>query len=417
MNKPLARARAVLSQVLESADSDFYRRKYGSDAGVAAALAGAEWSGVPFLTRADIQETSFWQRVFAADKKLVETIRPTSGTSGKGLLLVPRFAYVGDMARREHISFHAQPMRRLATFSGAHYMQEFNNPARINTLQLLAGDIPLSASLIEKYKPDALAGFPYALVALAPLLSAEARARIIAVQIFGELCTRLEWEFLKAHFPSAPFFVEYSSLEAQTPVATTCRAMALSGEPYVHPIDEFAYVELIDGAGRVITEPDVPGEIVITTLRPVLFPLVRYRTGDAARIVCTSCTCGAHTPLLNIEGRVEIDRLRIRGGEINVAEVDRVLASLKQYLSGHSFEVRFKEVLQGGMPVPRITVACSLASGVLPEELALKIASALRIAPDRTYGQGVAAGEYAPLMVVNRPEALPQGKRVRIVRE
>jgi len=380
-------------------------------------LAGAKWSGVPFLTRADIQKTHFWNRVFSAHKGDVDAIRATSGTSGKGLVFVPRLTYADDPARRRHIPFHALPMRRLATFSGAHYLQQFNNTARVNTLQLVAGDVPLSALLVKKYEPDALAGFPYALVALAPLLSEEIRARVSAVQIFGELCTKLEWNYLRSHFPHTPFFLEYSSIEAQTPVATTCAAMAHAGEPYVHPIDDFAYVELIDGAGRAITDPDIPGELVVTTLRPVLFPLIRYRTGDAARIVRTACACGQSAPLLHIEGRIAIDRLRIRGGEIHIAEVDRVLAAFSDHLTGHSFEVRFSEVSRAGALLPGIAIACSFGESITPEELAAKIAAVLRVAPDRTYAQGAEAGEYAPLRVLHRPDAPAEGKRMRIVRE
>jgi len=412
------RAREVLKSALTSPYSDFYRLKYGNDSGAERAISGGDWGAVPFLTRGEIQQVPVWDRIFFPDKKTINAIRPTSGTSGKGALLMPRAYDEKDTKRWQAWFFNALPIRRSASFSGAQYLYYYSNTERIDTLQLIPGDIPLSAALVERYRPDVLAGFPYALVALAPMLSAAASSRIQVVQLFGELCTASDWRFLKAYFRDSIFFAEYSSIEAQTPIAGTCPVAARSYELLVHPLTASAHVELVDESGAAVTETGKSGEIVITVLRPTALPLIRYKTGDSARIVRTDCPCGATTPLLQIEGRLEIDRLRIRGGELHTVEVDRVLTSLAQYLTGYEFEVRFAELMQDGLLVPRVTIVCALQPGVTPEHMERLIASALRVAPDKTYAEGVAAGEYAPLRVVNRVgEPGVQGKRVRIVRE
>jgi len=48
--------------------------------------------------------------------------------------------------------------------------------------------------------------------------------------------------------------------------------------------------------------------------------------------------------LYSIDGRISIDRLRIPKGEINLAEIDRVLVEHQQYITGVEFNVKYSEV-------------------------------------------------------------------------
>jgi phenylacetate-coenzyme A ligase PaaK-like adenylate-forming protein len=184
----------------------------------------------------------------------------------------------------------------------------------------------------------------------------------------------------------------------------------------VHPLANTAHVEIIDASGKEVTEVGASGEIVITALRPTAFPIIRYTTGDSARIVRLDCPCGATTPLLQIEGRIEIDRLRIRGGEIQTNEVGRVLASLGQYLEGNEFEARVGEVMLDNSLVPQLTIACIVKEGVSLAWLAARIAESLRVAPDYTWAHGVSEGKYVPLVLLNEAIAPAAAKRKRLVR-
>lgn len=63
-------------------------------------------------------------------------------------------------------------------------------------------------------------------------------------------------------------------------------------------------VEILDPASGQPVPEGVTGEIVITTLRRQAMPLIRYRTGDMARLSTTPCACGGVTArLLGILGR------------------------------------------------------------------------------------------------------------------
>ncbi|MFZ0611021.1 MAG: DVU_1553 family AMP-dependent CoA ligase [Desulfobacterales bacterium] len=52
-------------------------------------------------------------------------------------------------------------------------------------------------------------------------------------------------------------------------------------------------VEIIDPATGQILPDGVSGEVVVTTLIRRAMPLIRYRTGDAARFLTGDCTCGS----------------------------------------------------------------------------------------------------------------------------
>jgi phenylacetate-CoA ligase len=66
--------------------------------------------------------------------------------------------------------------------------------------------------------------------------------------------------------------------------------------------DSGASVELVDGAA---------GELVWTHLRREASPLLRYRSGDLARVWTAPCACGRREPRIRIDGRSD-DMLRVQ---------------------------------------------------------------------------------------------------------
>jgi phenylacetate-CoA ligase len=80
----------------------------------------------------------------------------------------------------------------------------------------------------------------------------------------------------------------------------------------MHIDADSVHVEVLDGA-RVV-EPGQEGELVVTGLVNRLMPLVRYRIGDAGRLVPGPCACGRGLPRLELtEGRMD-DVLVFEGG-------------------------------------------------------------------------------------------------------
>ena len=65
-------------------------------------------------------------------------------------------------------------------------------------------------------------------------------------------------------------------------------------------------LEIVDISGSKVLQHGQAGEVVITTLQREAMPLVRYRTGDVARILPGPCACGSPLHRLGpVLGRIE----------------------------------------------------------------------------------------------------------------
>jgi phenylacetate-CoA ligase len=113
----------------------------------------------------------------------------------------------------------------------------------------------------------------------------------------------------------------------------------------LHVNDDHFLPEIIDPAtGEALPAGDIT-ELVLTTLTTRAFPLIRFRTGDMARILPEACDCDCR--LVRIEWRHErSDRLiRVRGVKIHEAQI---LAGIEAALGmppQHAcmFENRYRE--------------------------------------------------------------------------
>ena len=79
-------------------------------------------------------------------------------------------------------------------------------------------------------------------------------------------------------------------------------AWQCSKTPAYHVNADQFYVEIVDG--EKVCKDKEEGEIVVTTLIPRSFPLIRYRIGDIAVLEHGKCECGSSFPrLTQIKGR------------------------------------------------------------------------------------------------------------------
>ncbi|MDY0743856.1 hypothetical protein SNE35_05040 [Paucibacter sp. R3-3] len=93
-----------------------------------------------------------------------------------------------------------------------------------------------------------------------------------------------------------PVFDSYGMAER---VAFACQCE--HGRYHLNP--EYSYVEILDDAGQ---PTDDFGNIVGTTLRNHVMPLLRYRISDRAKWVKEACPCGRHYPVIELSsGKVE----------------------------------------------------------------------------------------------------------------
>ncbi|NTV13269.1 MAG: phenylacetate--CoA ligase [Desulfobulbaceae bacterium] len=105
---------------------------------------------------------------------------------------------------------------------------------------------------------------------------------------------------------------------------------------HVHP--ELMLAEIIDEAGLVLPPGEV-GELVVTPLGVEGLPLLRFRTGDIARLHVAPCACGWRTPRLGaVEGRLA-QRLKVSGTTLYPEMIFQTLQELPE-VKGSYLEVR-----------------------------------------------------------------------------
>jgi len=196
------------------------------------------------------------------------------------------------------------------------------------------------ATGIARAAPAVCTGDPDSLAAL---LGTRARPRLILSSAFAmppDLRARLEAE-------TGAVVLEYYSAAEMGPIGVACRA----GRGY-HVLTPAVVVEeaAIEGAGvgagagaGAGGEAGATGalsELLVTNLRNVHFPLVRYRVGDLGRVEADDgCACGLRSPrVTGLSGRTRA-LFRARGGRpFDPAAVNPVLARISGLLEARVTE-------------------------------------------------------------------------------
>lgn len=135
------------------------------------------------------------------------------------------------------------------------------------------------------------------------------------------------------------------------------------------------YFELIDGEGHSLPmRPGTEGEMVFTNLCKEAQPLIRYRTGDVARITGTDCECGYHGLLFEIVGRCD-DMIVVKGLNVFVSAIEQVI---QKFFADITTEYRV--LVSKSDPIEHIIIQVeSLETGERHRtNLAVEIASALK---------------------------------------
>jgi len=95
----------------------------------------------------------------------------------------------------------------------------------------------------------------------------------------------------------------------------------------LHIWEDAFFPEIVDPQTGELAPDGVPGELVLTNLFREVFPLLRYRTGDAAAIIPEPCSCGrAHRRITRISRRLD-NVLIITGVNLDPADIENILYS------------------------------------------------------------------------------------------
>jgi phenylacetate-CoA ligase len=302
------------------------------------------WAEVPTTSREDL--ATRLEELVPEDEPLDRIIvYETSGTTGHALRVPhhPRaVALLHPLAERA-LAWHGRTVR---TGPGAVACMNLHAQARLWVYPSLfsawgeaafarlnlakhawPGGLDAARRFIPALAPGFLSGDP---VSLAELLSLEVPARPAALLSTAVALAPALARALEARY-GCPVIDWYSTTETG-PVA--CSRPGAEGLALLAPD---LFVEVIDAAGAPVPE-GARGELAVTGGRNPFLPLLRYRTGDHARMV-TVAAAGGHREarLVELEGRAAVRFRAGDGSPVNPVDVGRALRGRFAVVQ-HTFE-------------------------------------------------------------------------------
>jgi phenylacetate-CoA ligase len=165
-----------------------------------------------------------------------------------------------------------------------------------------------------------------------------------------------------------------------------------------------AVLELVEpGSDEAIALADgAYGELVWTHLRREASPLLRYRSGDLARVWTSPCACGRTSPRIRIEGRVD-DMLRVQAVNVHPGAIAAVLGRFPGL-------GRYAVVAEGDPIVPPLRVVVETPNGVEGVAQALRTELGARFEVRAVAPGALPVGELKTRVVYRtaRGEGLPR---------
>ena len=161
---------------------------------------------------------------------------------------------------------------------------------------------------------------------------------------------------------------------ASTEMATAFTECAAGAGGHLNP--DLIITECLDDEGKPVAEGE-PGEITVTTLGVEGMPLVRFRTGDVARMHTFACLCGRDTPRIGpVEGRKQ-QMIKYRGTTLYPPAIFDLLNGIEQ------IESYVVELHQNDIGTDEIIIKVALKTVIddFEKELKDKFRAKLRVAP------------------------------------
>ncbi len=413
---------ALVERVTSQDAPALYRRHYGidSDSGPLRIADWNSWQSLPFIDKAILQNIPIEERVFI-EWGDINSIHASSGTSGRPPHFSPWVRLDGYEYRTR---FHTFTRPALCSMPIHHQHEKFLDEFNVNP-KLIVFDPRRARASVELARLagiDSLFIFTGHLTLIGPEVERLGMgADIRFIELAGESCSRSLYNYAKRVFPNSVIVSFYGATEVENPPITyPCRPLS-DAEPLEvhHPRDGY-YIELIHPDTRELLpiQSGTEGEIVITAdiTRPSLqavSPLVRYRTGDMARVFEEKCSTHNNWSF-TMPGRVAMDFIKIPGGVLRAEEIERVLRSLGENVSD-IFELHFKEIEDAGTVKISITLYLETTGATDLENLARQVERSTRVGAAFTYADGIARGMYLPITCVPFKPAY-RGKRKRMIR-
>ena len=369
-------------------NSPFYGRMF-ADHGVKPEdiLNAADLAKLPFTSKADLE--NHHEEFLAVTEEEIVDLCLTSGTTGKPVAMLQSVSDLERLACNEELSFRAAGISckdrvLIAVASDRCFMAGlayFLGLSRIKATVLRggSGSASFTTELIRSFRPTAIVGVPSLLLNVAEKLQEEgitpAELGVTRIVCIGEPVRSQEFDLSplgkRLHeLWQAQIFGTYASTEMATSFTDCSEVMG----GHLHP--ELMVLEIVDESGAPV-QPGVFGEVVATPLGVTGMPLLRFKTGDIAKLHVDACSCGRNTPRLGpVIGR-KSQMLKYRGTTVYPPAIFSVLQDIRG-VRGYYIEVESEFALSdrirvvAGSSDPSLTASC----------IAEKIAATIRVKPE-----------------------------------
>lgn len=200
----------------------------------------------------------------------------------------------------------------------------------------IAGNANISqiVSYISLLQPNAIVGLPSIIIQAAEAIKAQGLNITIDKILYGGEHLSLEAvRFLKDTLHASSIMsAGYASVDAG-PVGYQCPHCQ---DNVHHILERYQYVEIVDPQTGAVLPPGKTGEIVVTSRKRRLMPLIRYKTGDLGCIITEPCPCGRQERLFKLKGRTG-DVLRVGTVSIYPDSIAAILGKFPQ--ASHLFQI------------------------------------------------------------------------------
>jgi len=339
----------------------FYRQQFDRlGLGLDAVRDLRDLARLPFTTRQDLSE-NYPYGLFAVPLRDIVRILSSPGTTEKPLV-------VGYTA--QDVKLWLELLARLYTAAGISredIVQLILPPGLANWRRdLQAGAEYLGASVI----PAATLNFAKELMVMrdyktSVLVTTPPVARHLLTVMARMNLASTELSLKKALLVAAPlppqarqeieagFQIKVAGAYGITEVMGPGLAFSCGAAGGLHFSEDHFLPEIIDPDSGQPLAAGTPGELVITTLSTVAFPLVRFKSGDRASLIPESCSCGRTLVRLDeISGRVD-DIFSVGGIKVHP---DQIGALLKEAFGGHQPQYCQQVVTEEGLEVLNIAI-------------------------------------------------------------
>ena len=392
IDKTIIEHNSVMENVFESVlyaqeKSPFYQKALKSFYFQKESFSIEELKKLPFTTKEDISENNL--DFLCVPMNQVAEFCTTSGTSGEPITIFLTKHDLKLLAENEAHSFRltgakSEDLFQLMTTIDKQFMAGL--AYYLGTQELNAGIIRIGPGVpalqwksILNYHPTVLIAVPSFIINLIDYAKNNGidytQSSVRSIICIGEAIREedLSYNVLGRRITDSWDVKLYSTYASTEMGAAFTECTHQKG---CHLNSELLFLEVINEQGEEVKNGE-SGEIVVTTIGKTGTPLIRYKTGDVARLYTDICACGSSSPRLGpIIGRKN-QMIKYKGTTIFPKSIFEIFDSIpevtcykveisKDYLGNDAITVLLEKKIEFSDSMSQIIEACKSRLRVVP---------------------------------------------------